>query len=121
MDFSKIGVKLLAIILLAGVFSYLGGILLGTLTSVPYWAVISGVVLIGALMWIKNMVTLDDVDIFEEVILFALVGLVGTVVTMFVPAANAFILTLGQTFTWAGLGWTLLYIALGEYITNKFM
>lgn len=105
------------------------GLLIGgfaALLLAPIYALFTGTLMLGVLsilvailiIYVGKYTEVDALTVSELVVLFLMIGGIGTIITGFVPQAAAFILS-GVQFTVSGLGFTLLYILIADAIVDK--
>lgn len=109
----------LPVAVVAGVVAMLLGNFLSGFASQPTGQILLSVLLIVALVALKVKVKIDNVSLYDIVILFAAITLVGTIVGLFAAQARPFILAIGDNLTVSGLLFTFLYIGLAELVISK--
>ena len=104
---------------IAGIVAlFLGGILSGFAATSQGQLIISFALLV-ALVFLAKHAKIDNVSVFELVLLFAAITAFGSLIGMFVPQVSSFILTIGDNLTVSGLLFTFFYIAVAEVVLNK--
>lgn len=106
---------------LAAVIGGIVSVLLAGVLGMFTGALMSGallVVLVVAIVYMAKYTEVDALRFGEWVVLFLVIGAVGTFVSAFVPVASAYILS-STAFTVTGLGFTLLYVFIADAIGDK--
>lgn len=111
----------LLVAIIGGVVSYALGMVFSPIQALPWGMAITGVLVFVLLAYLSKYSSVDQEKIFGLLMILILVGALGTMIASIVPAAAAFILTLGGNFTWLGLGFTLIYIMIADAVIEKMM
>lgn len=106
--------------LIGGAAAYVFGMLFGMMLAIPLWGAIQLLIGIVLALVLAKYGNVDDYNLFRFVILMGIVGLIGTIITTFVPIAAPFILAVGA-FTVNGLVWTFVYVLSAEAVKSRVM
>lgn len=106
----------LALAIVSGILALIFGMLMPTLASMPFGQALTIVIAIVLAALLAKKGDIDDYNLFEFVILLAVIALFGTIITAIYPPAAGFILTAGSNFTVSGLIWTFVYLLAGEHV-----
>jgi hypothetical protein len=99
---------------LAGIAAVLLGGVLGSLV-LPF-ALKEILLLVVAVALVKQ---LKNIKLFEIVVLFSAITIVGTIVSELMPSAAQWILSVSEPFTAAGLLMTFIYLEIAMIVKNK--
>jgi len=113
-----LGVIALLAAIFGGVIAYILGMALSGIAVMTVGPIILALLGIGIALFLASKSKIDNWSFFRLVMLFGMIGVVGSVITMIVPATAFFILSVEQ-FTWVGLIWTFVYIMLAELTGSK--
>ena len=99
-----------------GIFSYVLGMITPVFAGLPFVTALIGIVLALILAGYSK---LEELKLFDFVILLAVAGIVGSLVILILPMASPFILTIGGALTVSGLVWTFVYILFAGMVKGK--
>lgn len=108
----------LIILFIAGFAAFLLTAMLGNFAM---GAVGQGVLLIIVaivMVLLRPMTKIDNMSVFNVIVLFLMLIGLGTIIGTFVPAIAPFLLVVGE-FTASGLGFVFLYIQVAEIIRKR--
>lgn len=112
---------LLLTVLFASVFSTILPMVLGPVYSaIGFQTIIGGVIALILMLVIASETVFDEVPIFDIIVLFVGVGLVGSVIITAFPAAAPYIISVESFTNLTSIAWSFVYIGLG-LMAKKFV
>ena len=123
--------ELATFLIKAGLVSIVGGIFAWLLSMILNPVIAFGIIgetaiglvlvfiLLGMSIKYKNEIKITAASLFQTVMLFFIIGLIGTLITTFIPIAGIANFILSINFTILGILWTFFYIMLIELLLAK--
>lgn len=121
-DLKNIAITALLLLIIASALSVVVSMLLGPVyQAVGYQTIIGGVIALILLMVVAAQTDLDKMSFVNIIILFVAVGLIGSVITTFLPAVAPYIISVESFANLTAIAWSLVYIGLAMAVKEQFL
>jgi len=119
-EIQKLLTKVVIVAFVGGIVSYLVTMFLGPIIATGIGQIFGSIVLLVLLVALAKKAKIDNMNWFHAFVLLFAVGVVGSILAMFVPFISAYVLSVSN-FTLTGLMWTVFYVMVAEIIAGKYM
>ena len=102
----------------ASVIAIIFGIALSALPVDPIAIIVTNIVILALAVLVFSKVKFDNLTIIELVLVFFAIGIVGSILQLFMPSIGEFLLTIGS-FEIRTLLLTVLYLGSAEWLLQR--